>query len=186
MHRRKSQESPLGGIVIVLLLLCIATSGAQNPDWKTLTSNGSQAFHEGRYVEAMQLFKAALTVAEALPPHDPRLATSLMHLANAYRVQEQYALAAPLYERALRLREQALGRSHPQVADVLEAYADLLRQQHPWQSSFPWSAAAKMAARARRIRQLGGADRNRPDQPEPPDQWRWPQDEKEIFGDSNA
>jgi tetratricopeptide (TPR) repeat protein len=185
MRRRRSQKSPLGNVVMVLLLF-VATSDAQNPGWETLTSSGSQAFHEGRYVEAVQLFKAALNVAEALPPHDPRLATSLIHLAGAYRVQEQYALAVPLYERALRLREQALGRLHPQVADVLEAYADLLRQQYPWRSRFPWSAAAKMAARARRIRQLGGVDRNPPEQPEPPDQWRWPQDEKELFGGSHA
>ena len=36
--------------------------------------------------------------------------------------------AEPLYQRALAIREKALGPEHPEVATVLENYAPLLRK----------------------------------------------------------
>ena len=60
-------------------------------------------------------------------PGAPRRGTSLNNLAGLYDDQGQYAKAEPLYQRALAIREKALGPEHPDVATCLENYALLLR-----------------------------------------------------------
>ena len=103
------------GLVAVLwLLLSVASVSAQDLRWETATNAGVKAFDQGRYAEAAQQFKTALTLAENCMPDDPRLSTSLMNLAVAYYTQGQYAYAAPLSQRALALQEQLLGPAHPQ------------------------------------------------------------------------
>jgi tetratricopeptide (TPR) repeat protein len=74
------------------------------------------------------------------------VATSLDNLANLYYAQGKYAEAEPLYQRALGIREKALGPEHPNVATVLENYAVLLRQ------TGRESHATEMEARAKAIR----------------------------------
>jgi len=126
---------------------------AQAGRWEHVTAAGMQAFAQGDYAEAARQFQAALPLAEGQRPDDERLATSLMHLAAVYTTQGQYSDAAPLYQRTLVLHEQLLGPDHPQVADVLEAYAALQRKMHPVRSLLPWSPASRMVARAGHIRE---------------------------------
>ena len=54
------------------------------------------------------------------------MALSLDHLADLYRAQGRYDEAEPLYRRALKISEKALGPEHPQVGLILEGYAHLL------------------------------------------------------------
>ncbi len=42
---------------------------------------GEAAYQQGNYAEAVTQFRAALSLAEAFGPDDPRLATSLNNLA---------------------------------------------------------------------------------------------------------
>ena len=86
-------------------------------------------------------------------PDDLRLSTSLMNLAIVYYTQEQYAQAAPLYQRALALQEQLLGPDHPQLVEILQAYAAVQRKMHPVRSLLPWSTANRLASRARHIQE---------------------------------
>ncbi len=53
---------------------------------------------------------------------------SLSSLAKLYQRQGKYAEAQPLFQRALAIREKALGPEHPNVAFMLESYAELLRE----------------------------------------------------------
>jgi hypothetical protein len=53
---------------------------------------------------------------KALGSEHPDVATSLNNLAVLYKTQGQYAMAEPLYVRALAMREKALGPEHPDVA----------------------------------------------------------------------
>jgi hypothetical protein len=79
-----------------------------------------------------------------------------------------------------------LGPTHSQVADVLDRYAALLRTAHPVHSLFPWSAAAKMTARAERIRQpevSETASRAVVSSDSRPFTGRWPTNEQEVFSD---
>ncbi len=63
-----------------------------------------------------------------------------------YYAQGNYTEAEPLYQRALAIREKALGPEHPQVAQSLENYAALLRKL------VREAEAGKMEARAQAIR----------------------------------
>jgi tetratricopeptide (TPR) repeat protein len=56
------------------------------------------------------------------------VAYPLNGLANLYNDQGKYAEAEPLYQRALRIREQALGPDHPRTREVVWNYAILLRK----------------------------------------------------------
>ncbi len=73
-------------------------------------------------------------------------ATGLNNLANLYQAQGHYAEAEPLYQRALAIREKALGPEHPDVATSLENYAALLRE------TARADEAERMEARAKAIR----------------------------------
>ncbi len=73
------------------------------------------------------------------------MAASLNNLAGLYHTQSKYAEAEPLYQRALTIREKALGSEHPDVAQSLENYAALLRE------TGRSDEAARMKARAKAI-----------------------------------
>jgi tetratricopeptide (TPR) repeat protein len=154
-------------VVALWLLRSVSAVEAQElRSWETVMTAGERAFDQGNYAEAARHFQAALVIAEELTPSDPpeeddpvtwRVSTSLTNLAIVYHTQGQYAQAAPLYERALTLQEQMFGPEHPQLVDVLQAYADLQRKMHPVRSRLPWSTANKLAVRARRILERSGA-----------------------------
>lgn len=136
------------------LLLGVAGVYAQDADdarWETATATGVKAYEQGHYPAAARQFQAALSIAEAWQPDDPRLATSLMNMAIIYHAQGRYDEAAPLYQRTLTLQEQMFGAHHPQLVPVLKAYADVQRRLSPVRSLLPWSTANKLAARARYI-----------------------------------
>lgn len=110
-----------------------------------------QAFEQGRYLEAIRQFQAALDLTTAWPLEEPRVFSSFMNLASAHYAQTQYAQALPLYQRALAIQEQLSGPDHPALIPVLQAYAATHRKLAPWQSRFPWSPASRLTARARRL-----------------------------------
>jgi tetratricopeptide (TPR) repeat protein len=119
--------------VAVGWLVCSVTNvSAQDGRWERLTAMGVQAFAQGDYAEAVRQFQAALPLAEV-----GSLAPSFMNLATVYEAQGQYTDAALLYRRALVLQEQILGPDHPQLIDVLEAYAALHRKMRPVRSLLP-------------------------------------------------
>ena len=57
------------------------------------------------------------TSMAAVGPED--IAVGLVGLADTYTREEDYKAASPLFHRALALREKALGRQHPKVAECL-------------------------------------------------------------------
>jgi tetratricopeptide (TPR) repeat protein len=140
--------------VAVLWLTCSITGVcAQEQPWERVTNAGLEAFDRGDYAEAARQFEAALTIAGTFAPDDPRVSRGLMNLAIVYHTQGQYTQAERFYQRTLVLEERILGPEHPQLVEVLEGYAALQRQMHPWQSRLPWSVASKLSARAAHIRQ---------------------------------
>jgi tetratricopeptide (TPR) repeat protein len=177
----------MGWVVATLWLIMLwgMPAGAEDTRWESYTNTAKAALSQNHLAEAEQQFLAALKVATDFTPDDPRLATSFSNLAAFYHTQGDYAHAESLYRRLLDLLERVLGPTHLQVADVLEHYAALLHRVYPVRSLFPWSAAAKMTARAERIRQ--------PESPETAASAgvfsasrsfsRWPTDEQEVFSD---
>jgi tetratricopeptide (TPR) repeat protein len=71
------------------------------------------------------------------------VATNLNNLAELYRVQGKYAEVELLYQRALAIREKALGPEHPNVAQSLENYAVLLQETGRGAEAAPLDARAK-------------------------------------------
>jgi tetratricopeptide (TPR) repeat protein len=57
------------------------------------------------------------------------VATSLNNLALLYRDQGRYEEAEPRFQRALEIREKALGPEHPDVAQSLNNLAGLYHDQ---------------------------------------------------------
>src|SRR5258708_28848259 len=59
----------------------------------------------------------------------PDVGQSLNNLANVYRLQGKYSEAEALFNRALTIREKALGSSHPDVGQTLNNLGLLYRDQ---------------------------------------------------------
>ncbi len=75
------------------------------------------------------LLLEALKVREAvLGSNHLSVSTDLKNLGRLYYVTGRYALADNAIKRALEMREAQLGPYHPQVADIAEIYAKLMRK----------------------------------------------------------
>jgi Tfp pilus assembly protein PilF len=173
------------GTLWLAMLGCLCAS-ADEQRWESYTHTAKAALAQNQDADAEQQFLAALKVATDFAPDDPRLAESFSNLATFYQTQGKYAHAESLYRHLLGLLERVLGPAHPQVADVLERYATLLRAMHPVRSLWPWSTAAKMTARAERIRhpEAAHASASAPAAPDPlPPMGWWPVDEQVVFSD---
>jgi len=95
--------------------------------WERYNITGQQAMADGRSKDAESQFKLALGEAEKLGAMDPKVATSLVNLANCFRQQGKYLEAEPLYRRALDIRKKKLGQFHNDLVVILDNYAKLLR-----------------------------------------------------------
>jgi tetratricopeptide (TPR) repeat protein len=79
-----------------------------------LNMEGLAADEAGNYPEAGAAWTQALKLREAqLAADDPDLAVSLNNLAELYWATGRYAEAEPLYQRAIKIDEKALGPEHP-------------------------------------------------------------------------
>ena len=117
--------------------------GPDHPDVATSLNNLAVLLHvQGDYTAARPLYERALKIKEqALGPDHPDLALSLNNLAALLKVQGDYtallfkvrgydyAAARALYERALKIREKALGPDHPLVATSLNNLASCLESK---------------------------------------------------------
>lgn len=112
----------------------------------------SYYFRNGRQSEAEDFFNKALEIQKALP-YSPHLAQTSYGLARLYGGQGYYDKAEPLFKQALAIQEKAIPE-HPDFADTLAAYADLLGKTDRN------AAAEEMKKRAAQIRQAH-AEENR-------------------------
>ncbi len=87
----------------------MVAASAQETRWDSIMAGAAKAYQQADYAEAEKLFLGALKEAEKFGEQDPRLATSLNNLAALYDEQGKYAQAEPLYQRALAIKENALG-----------------------------------------------------------------------------
>lgn len=72
-------------------------------------------------------------------PDNFAVADPLNSLAGLYQAQGKYSEAEPLSKRSLGIWEKSLGPEHPDVAKVLDGYAQLLRKLRAsphWLDSF--------------------------------------------------
>jgi serine/threonine protein kinase/tetratricopeptide (TPR) repeat protein len=110
--KRKSRAGlvviSLVGVFLVLLVIgsgIVLYLGGSSSVWKENMEAESKAFHEGRYLEAVNYAQVALKEAEAFGQQDSRLATSLHNAGELYARLEKYDEAERLLQRALAIRK---------------------------------------------------------------------------------
>jgi hypothetical protein len=102
---------------------------------------------QGKYAEVETLYKEAIAIGEGtpVPGAQVEISLSLYRLAELYFVQGKFIQSESFSKRALKIREDALGPDHQDVAASLNQYAKILRQK-----KFNYKAA-QLEARAKNI-----------------------------------
>jgi tetratricopeptide (TPR) repeat protein len=72
----------------------------------------------------------------------PNTALSLNNLALLYHIQGKYEDAEPLYQRAIKIFEQAWGNAHSDTATSLSNLANLYYRQKKYEDAELWSRRA--------------------------------------------
>ena len=115
---------------------------------------------QGRVSDIEPIITNALRIQEGrLGTESVHLIQTLVSLADVYqeegeKKEAKYAAAQPLYERALKLQQTAVGPEHPQLLLVLGPYYSLLRKMHQDVK------AAEVQSRIDKINQARQKDRN--------------------------
>jgi len=122
--------------------------GPTHPDvGHTLNRLADLRKKQGRFPEAIVLLeKSIATYNKALGPDSVESSISRNNLANLYRDRRRFDLAEPLYQKALAGIEKAMGPTNPNVAEVLDAYSEMLKKDGRS------SEAERLKARAEEIR----------------------------------
>jgi len=83
---------------------------------------------DAAYTEAMNVCLAPAVLIRELGPDSVEVARSLHALAHVYFRRWDFTRAEPLYARALAIEEKSLGTDAPELAVILQDYAELLRR----------------------------------------------------------
>ncbi len=109
-------------------------AGARRHDLIALVQAAVQSYLDaGAVFEASrlaeELFPSLTTAEEIGADETSETARSLLQLAHLYHALGKLSEAEPLYHRALKITERALGPDHPDTARSLNNLADLYRAQ---------------------------------------------------------
>ncbi len=111
---------------LLALIVCIFSANspclASEAEWTKDCQLGKSAYEQCNWGQAERYFKAAIKEAEAFGPSDVRLANSLTNLGVLYNCRGQTAKAAPVFERAIAIKQAALG---PENSDVVDSVGRL-------------------------------------------------------------
>ena len=88
-------------------------------DWRQRLDSAGQALRRGDDEQAVDLYGSILSEAEAREEEGLLVARAADGLADLYREQRRFDLAAPLYERSVALWTRLLGVSQPRRAVTL-------------------------------------------------------------------
>ncbi len=113
-------------LLVQAILLLMMLQPVQT-DWTTENTAALDWLQKGRYAEAVKSFSRAVQLAEKFGADDDRLGESLNGLAEAYRLQEDYANAGATYRRILAIRwSAASNKGDLAVAELVDRFADVL------------------------------------------------------------
>ena len=106
-----------------------------NPDY--LLAAGRVARKLAEYKQAQEWLERLLKMREKERKEDVNIGNVLNELAMLYYAQGGYAEAEPLYKRSLKIRENKLGKYHPDVAESLNNLALLYESQGRYEDAEP-------------------------------------------------
>jgi tetratricopeptide (TPR) repeat protein len=105
-----------------------ATSDVQGQLAKAHEKLGSLYFTEHKFPEAAATYEEAQKIREANTKTDKRvLAQTITNLATSYAAQAKYSQAEPMYQRALKLFEEANWAEKPETLRTMQLYALTLK-----------------------------------------------------------
>lgn len=105
------------------------TSDAQGALAGAQEKLGNLYFTEHKFPEAVARYENAQKIRETDTRTDKRvLAQTITNLATSYAAQEKYSQAEPLYQRALKLFEEANWGQKPETASTMQLYALMLKK----------------------------------------------------------
>jgi hypothetical protein len=107
----------------LLVFVVVASSAAAQDAWQQHTTAGEWAFRQGDMARAESEFRAALEIAQELPPGSRRLEQSLSDLARLYEHDGRTAQAQSKYLLLLAVQEHQFGLSDPMLLDTLLSVA---------------------------------------------------------------
>lgn len=85
----------------------------------------------GDFAQVESLSRRLLNIYRAtLEPEHFRMAKVAHRLATLYHFQQKFGFAEPLYKQVISIMMKWLGSKHPELARVMDDYADLLKSTH--------------------------------------------------------
>lgn len=116
--------------------------GPDHPSLVTSLNNLAIVLRETkRGDESVPFLERAIAIGEAAakadPDERPNYATALHNFGDYYSNKRDFDKARPLYEKALKLRREALGNDHPWVAETLNNLANMLVSQDKAAEALP-------------------------------------------------
>ncbi len=137
-------------ITAIFLSLCaaIAPARAGEAEWSHACQQGKIAFEQSNWGQAERCFKAAVKEAESFGAKDVRLANSLTNLGVLYNCRGLTAKAAPAFERAIAIKQAALGPENPEVVESVGRLCQFYLAHNEYGKAEP--IASKLAAFAQR------------------------------------
>ncbi|WP_417913371.1 tetratricopeptide repeat protein [Candidatus Electronema sp. TJ] len=134
-HEGKLSEGEVNYAEAMELYRTAALLEKDNPDY--LLAAGKMARKLAEYKQAQEWLERLLELREAEGKNDAALGDALHELALLHKDLGQYAAAEPLYLRAVAVKEQALVKEHPDVAEVLNDLAVLYRREGKYAEAEP-------------------------------------------------
>ena len=104
-------------------------------DWRGRLESAHQASVQGEYDQAIQLYGSILSDAEARGEEGLLVARAADGLADLHRERHQFDVAAPLYERSVRLWTSLLGKSQPRRAVSLHNLGICYVELNDWSAA---------------------------------------------------
>ncbi len=117
--------------------------------WETYEKVGKEALERRDIGQAVESFRAAVTLAESLPGETTKLVTSLRHLSQANAKGGQLSMAFDLLKKTEELAQERLGGNHPEIVQIQRDLYDLARQLGYLEQAEHYLAEVLAAVRAR-------------------------------------
>ena len=144
VSERLSRRAPSGRTLrwVFMCTTVVTLTACRGVSWEDYMEVGYEAYQDGRYAEAEEMFLAAAGRVESFGRDDLRRATTFSNLADLYRAQARYGEAEGLYRQALEVLAEALGTEHPRVAMSLDNLAGFYLEQGWYTEAEPLYASA--------------------------------------------
>lgn len=108
---------------VLIVIAVVAVPAIAQDAWQQHTTAGEWAFRQGDQARAEREFRAALEIAQTLPPESRRLDQSLYNLGRLHEESGQWDQAQSIYLLLLAVEEHRFGEAAPELLDTLLAVA---------------------------------------------------------------